>query len=660
MTISIKCPACGRELKLPDRRLLGRKGKCPKCAHAFVLQEEPAAELSAPAPVSEPEVMPTLIDRPPTPKEKPKEIPDFSFLANAGTTSHAENVVPSPSLPVTTALPDFGQILLPGETATSLLERQKKRKKSHRIGWIIGSVLGVVAIVVLVVAFQFAPKRVAPPTSATPSKVKPASKPTASPVQPKESPKKPVTVEADEDNTEVDPTQTPYAQIGVPTHGTPIEMFYIPFGTEVVINLHPAELWKDHAPDDEIRKCAPPLFEWGEAVIKQLFHCDPDEVDELLICLIPGTRGSLPEVAAVAHLIQDHVEEPFFVKDGVSIDTVEEDVYTLGQRAYLLIDEKTFATCPVAQMDEMIKAMREPHPAKQIDALLPMTDHERELTVIVAPRTLALNEAWFPEKLRPFVQSCVDWMSGDVEVFSWSLHFRADYFFSEILVRDRDGNARKLEKTLPKKLKGLSKLVQSAVDRMNPKDRGKRTLIERLPAMINVFSMATIVTREPHHLQLVTPLPDRAAPNLVLATYLAWEESTRTDFSNKPSAAEAKKLPPTVWERLKISIDVDFRASPMSESFVYIGGEIGTKFELDGDALKAGGFTKNLKQSFRKDQAPVFSVIQKMFEEAKGVDANPEKRLVIVIDEPRKQILVTTQAAAEMKGLTPTDLSAFR
>ena len=40
--IIIPCPACGRELKIRDRNLLGRKGKCPKCGHAF-LMEEPAA-----------------------------------------------------------------------------------------------------------------------------------------------------------------------------------------------------------------------------------------------------------------------------------------------------------------------------------------------------------------------------------------------------------------------------------------------------------------------------------------------------------------------------------------------------------------------------------------------------------------------------------------
>lgn len=42
--LQISCPKCGKSLKLPDRSLLGRKGKCPKCRHAFVLSEPSAQE----------------------------------------------------------------------------------------------------------------------------------------------------------------------------------------------------------------------------------------------------------------------------------------------------------------------------------------------------------------------------------------------------------------------------------------------------------------------------------------------------------------------------------------------------------------------------------------------------------------------------------------
>lgn len=46
--LQISCPKCGKSLKLPDRSLLGRKGKCPKCRHAFVLMEPSAQESDSP------------------------------------------------------------------------------------------------------------------------------------------------------------------------------------------------------------------------------------------------------------------------------------------------------------------------------------------------------------------------------------------------------------------------------------------------------------------------------------------------------------------------------------------------------------------------------------------------------------------------------------
>ncbi len=45
--LQISCPKCGKSLKLPDRSLLGRKGKCPKCRHAFVMTEPTAQEVAA-------------------------------------------------------------------------------------------------------------------------------------------------------------------------------------------------------------------------------------------------------------------------------------------------------------------------------------------------------------------------------------------------------------------------------------------------------------------------------------------------------------------------------------------------------------------------------------------------------------------------------------
>ena len=56
--VNIPCPKCSANLKLPNRQLLGRKGKCPKCQHRFILEEPDEVELQLaddfPAPAASP------------------------------------------------------------------------------------------------------------------------------------------------------------------------------------------------------------------------------------------------------------------------------------------------------------------------------------------------------------------------------------------------------------------------------------------------------------------------------------------------------------------------------------------------------------------------------------------------------------------------------
>ena len=38
-SMQVPCPECDSVLELPDRSLLGKKGRCPSCRHTFVLAE---------------------------------------------------------------------------------------------------------------------------------------------------------------------------------------------------------------------------------------------------------------------------------------------------------------------------------------------------------------------------------------------------------------------------------------------------------------------------------------------------------------------------------------------------------------------------------------------------------------------------------------------
>jgi len=190
---------------------------------------------------------------------------------------------------------------------------------------------------------------------------------------------------------------------------------------------------------------------------------------------------------------------------------------------------------------------------------------------------------------------------------------------------------------------------------MAPKEAGKRKLIGRLPKMTEVVSLASKTSHEARYVHIVTPLPERAAPNLALASILAWDESTRTDFTKekttKPSVDEPK-LPDLIADRLKMKIDIDFRRTPLQDAVAFIGGEIKTTFDIDGDALKAGGFTKNMPQTFKEDKITAIDGIWKILERYQD-PAKPTQSMVLVVEEKSKRMLLTTAAVAEQQKLKP-------
>jgi hypothetical protein len=158
-----------------------------------------------------------------------------------------------------------------------------------------------------------------------------------------------------------------------------------------------------------------------------------------------------------------------------------------------------------------------------------------------------------------------------------------------------------------------------------------------------VNSQAKIVTLE-------SVLPERAAPNLSLATYLLLTEGP-TSVGRSPAlpiAAKREGRPKSLAARLQTVVDVDFKRTPLSEAFESIGGDIGVTFELDGGALKLAGYTKNMPQTLQIKGASAAQTLQTILK------AYP--KLALVADEARGSIVVTTTEAAAAQHKTPMAL----
>ena len=109
------------------------------------------------------------------------------------------------------------------------------------------------------------------------------------------------------------------------------------------------------------------------------------------------------------------------------------------------------------------------------------------------------------------------------------------------------------------------------------------------------------------------------------------------------------KIPELIADRLNLPVDVDFRRMPFQEAMEIIGEETHIRIEIDGDAFKDAGYTKNMTQTMNLGSVSgrrVFSAILKQYD-----------KMVISVDEQKKLLTVTTKKFAAKNGQPPFELS---
>lgn len=540
-----------------------------------------------------------------------------------------EKVVEIHSQPVADAAPKAS----PASASTS-----QRRQKNKNMGIILGGVLGAALVGIMIYAFQ-----VKPPPEVI--KKKTVEKPTIN-----------KTLEKDKVTAEEDfAFAQKFTKEHFPTQGELITFERIPAGAKLIIHLRPAKLWSDEHKFAEFRAAlTSDVTDWMEASIKK--HClfEPKEIEEVLICLILGGRGQPPEVATRVKLVAPRKKSEFLTLfGGLPNNNWGYPVYIDSDRAYLVErDAQTFAVSPAHMAEDMVRAqLKTPVTDPGIERIAAHTNKERHVSLIFQPFDLRIHQEFLvAENVRPVLNEFLDWLNqDDVETVLWDLHLGEDQFLSEVKLRSKhQWTPRQLERDIQKKLTVLPKDLYSAVQFMNPERLGFRKIIGRYPAMMKVFSLKTMGGTGEDMAQFTTVLPAKAAPNLALGTLLAWDESTRTDFTKaapKPQSNEPK-LPDLIVDRLKLPMDVDFRRRPLQEAFSDIGEATHVKFEIDGDALKFAGYTKNMPQSFKLGEVPATKALKKILDQY-------EKMCVCITDEDKNVVTVMTFEVAKQKKLTP-------
>lgn len=684
--IVIRCPKCSKGLKLKDRSRIGKKAKCPKCESVFVMQQDQVAsatqaktaaqakksgqatkkkrkaavtaaqtETPSPAVADDDEVefqlaqptqpaaasqqAPVQVaagkwvpdDAPPTPQQQPAMQPGGVQAPG----------VFDPTAPAPPQQQGVG--VAPVESGVARMADIRRRNKKRTI---ISCIVGLITAGAFFGAYSWADQR---------KKDNAKAKAEAKDKRPKQDKELVAKKDALKANSNL-------AAASSPTSGEKINFACLPLGARAIISIRPAELLEEGSKRLEFWYCLGPTGEWitggedenGEFVpgkLETLCHRKPADIEHALIAVIPGEVGEPAQYAAVITLKEPAKKSELLRQyGGDRTDDYGYPVYINDEQAFLIKDLKTIAIAPAALAEEMATSIDIPNSQSDgMEALVQHTDANRHCTVMFNPRSmLRFEDVLFAEDVRPLIRHVMGFFNDDeIETVSWAVHLGDQKFHSEIFMRNRNEiREHQLQSEISKKLAGLPDRVwHELVERMNPTQLGPRRVISRFPAMVKLFSHSTIGGIGTRYAQIVTEMPERAAPNLALATLLAWDESTRTDFTksiNTSPTTSGPKLPALVADRLKMKFEFEFNRMPLQDAMRLIAEECKINQSINGDALKDKGYTKNMPQSFKMNDSG-FAVLKKII--AQYAD------MCIVLNESDKSILLTTRKFAAQDGL---------
>lgn len=652
--ISITCESCGASLKLPDTRMVGKRVKCPKCSAKFVLTL-PQPELNDPE-----EVPLQLVDTPVRPAQplvgtSPRWVPDsnepnsappagsspvsplppgiLDFTGGQTTSPTAGFPQPNPAAvqPVAPSIAVGGIPIAPSAETGSVIDRVKsRRKKSLSVPVISGvTILLLATIGAGIVLLRDKGEK-------TPGKPK---------IQANLAYQESVAEQANANES---------AKSLSPTDGAVIPVDYLPFTPQVLIHMHPAALWKGDPTTAEFQAMLSTLGIWLNEQITLRTRFEPSEISELTFAINFGPRMSAPEVAAVVRLNEPQTDQEFMKRfKGRIYADPKVELYEAPDYCYLKVDQQTFAVAP-ANMSESL-AMSLKYPAlllPDMEPLVKQSDRDRHLTMLFDLKIVdSHREDAFIAQLQQLADKFLFWFGEDVQVVSWSMHLEHHLYMETLLHQTQASTPVKLHRGTQLRLSKLADEILDGVRHMRPSTVGARQMIGRFPAMIKALEIGTTSHVDPAGVRLVTLLPQHAAANLAAGAILTWNQSLLTDFTDNShlTRSEIQKIPDTIAERLQMNVLVDFRAMPLQEAMAYIGDSIKTEITIDGDALKAAGFTQNMPQTY--DLGTVSGL--KAFDTIFAKYATERDPMIMVVDEADKKILISTVSKAKADGQTP-------
>ncbi len=441
----------------------------------------------------------------------------------------------------------------------------------------------------------------------------------------------------------------------------PITLRSMPAGVSLLVHMRPAELWGDQW--ELARIATGPLEVWAAAALRDFTGYPPQEIEECTIGWVIGPRGSVPKAAAVFTFVTPPQRSELIRNlRGTLSNQYDVPMQVDAERNQVILvlnDPQDAAALPlglaVAPAEYATDLTGPTFTSPGVEGLLPATDRSAPLTALFQPLDLELHrDTLFPEPVRPLSDAVQDAFGGWSEAVAIGIGPAAGGGGEVAVTLAVRGTTEDVSSTLGRTasaaLTDLPEQLLGYVRTLVPATVGRQRLVGRLPAMVAAAVNGRVGGAEGRVYRAAVKLPPQAAPNIALASLLTWEAGLSGARTAAPTAVAA--VAPdnaTLVEKLDRPIEVDFRRTPMQEAFLYIGEEAKFAVDLDGNAIRDGGMTQNMTQTFALGRVSAREAIARIMEN--------HPKLAMVADVPQPGTLfVTTYKAAAAAGHTPLSI----
>ncbi|MEZ6045658.1 MAG: hypothetical protein R3C11_08790 [Planctomycetaceae bacterium] len=501
----ITCSLCQKKLTINKPELIGKRVKCPQCKNPLVIKA-PASSIS---PAAKPSVKKHPVEQSPV----------------------VQPAVEEAGLP---------QLNIPDEDILVTRARRRQRKK----GSSRGKLFLLLSILLLIGGFSAGFLYLRDLEAPAPPPSQPLSnQQTSPPVSKQEVPEE------------------------VFAKGDPLSFDYVPTGTRLVWHWHPAKIKAADSKPSELWQCGGPFFSWLENGLEAATGMQANDIAQATCYLIPGPRGQLPQLVFKIQPVENFDLQAWSTNHEMEPESLDRfQVYIHGTQRVVWLDDQKGLSIPTTLVDEALSSGTNPLPTTPgLDSLMKASDRDAEFLLLFDLKSAQLGLTdWFTTEQQELIRPVLEWWGEDTEAVLWQIQIEEDQLFSQVNIQAAPFAATaKLKQHWETNIKKLGEDSWADLRARELHSAGAQTVLARFPAMLQLTSRFTKVSAARQQVQLETKLSERAAPNLLLASWLYWRERLIPEgaaVAAAPTSTPAEKK--SLAERLQAKMYVDFRLTP--------------------------------------------------------------------------------------------------